>query len=244
METPSQRLRSKLDLAYPALSAHAERIWSSPSVRELYQAYLIVMHMVVRSAVPLLQGALDQARRRSSSDNVAAGLVSYFDRHICEESGHDTWLLEDLKATGIDATEPLRRIPSSRVATLVGAQYYWLRHHHPVSLLGHIAVVEGYHPPAGFANRLRNLTGYSKEAFRAIERHETLDILHKRDLYELIDSLPLQREHEKLLGMSALHTVQAGIDVLVEVYEAVASESPDAGVRVNNFNIAAVSNMS
>jgi hypothetical protein len=221
METASQRLSSKLDLAYPVLSAHAERIWSSPDVRELYRAYLIVMHMVVRSAVPLLEAAMEEARRRSANDPVAAELATYFARHAGEESGHDTWLLEDLEATDADATEPLRRIPSAQVATLVGAQYYWLRHHHPVSLLGHIAVVEGYHPPAGFAKRLRDLTGYPQDAFRAIERHEVLDIRHKRELTELIDGLPLRETHEKLMGMSGLHTVQAGIDVLVEIYNSV-----------------------
>jgi hypothetical protein len=229
METPSQRLQSKIDLAYPVLHAHAQRIWSSPSVRELYPAYLIVMHMIVRSAVPLMQTALDEARKRSVSDRVAAGLAAYLAHHVSEESGHDTWLLEDLEATGGDAAEPLKRIPSPRVATLVGAQYYWLRHHHPVSLLGHIAIVEGYHPPAGFAKRLCDLTGYPREAFRAIERHEALDVRHKRELYELLDYLPLQPEHEKLLGISALHTIQAGIDVLSEIYDTAASKQLSAG---------------
>jgi hypothetical protein len=231
MDTPSQRLRSKLDLAYPVLIAHTERIWNSPDVRELYRAYLIVMHMIVRSAVPLLEDALSQARARSATDNVAAELVSYFAHHAREESGHDKWLLEDLAATGGDATEPLRRIPSSRVATLVGAQYYWLRHHHPVSLLGHIAVIEGYHPPAGFSNRLRQLTGFPRDAFRAIERHEALDVHHKRDLCELIDFLPLQSGHEQLMGISGLHTMQAGIDVFAQIYESVAPKPVAAGSR-------------
>jgi hypothetical protein len=229
METPSERLRYKLDFAYPMFSAQAERIWSSPCVRELYRVYLVVMHMIVRSAVPLMEGALEQSRALSSNDEVAAGLISYFGRHMAEESGHDTWLLEDLNATGEDATQPLRQIPSRQVATLVGAQYYWLRHHHPVSLLGHIAVVEGYHPPVGFAERLRDLTGFPREAFRAIERHEALDIRHKRDLYDLIDRLPLQREHEEMLGVSGLHTIQAGMDVLDEIHDAVPTKTSQVG---------------
>lgn len=226
MGTPSKRLRAKLGLAYPALSAHAERIWSSPLVRKLYPAYLATMHTIVRSAVPLMECALEQARARSANDEVAAGLVGYLHHHIREESGHDTWLLEDLAETGADAKEPLRRIPPPQVAALVGAQYYWLRHHHPVSLLGHIAAIEGYHPPAGFANRLRDLTGYPETAFRAISRHEILDIGHKRELYELIDRLLLNREHEKMLGVSALHTIGAGIDVFVGIYEGVVGAPP------------------
>jgi hypothetical protein len=181
------------------------------------------MHMIVRSAVPLLEAALAEARARSATDVVAAGLVDYLDCHVREEAGHDIWLLEDLQATGAQAQSPLERIPSPRVATFVGAQYYWLRHHHPVSLLGHIAVVEGYHPPAGFARRLCSVTGYPRLAFRAIERHETLDIRHRHDLYALIDSLPLGREHEEIIGVSALHTIEAGIGVLGDVYESVCS---------------------
>ena len=30
-------------------------------------------------------------------------------------------------------------MPSPAVAALVGSQYYWLLHHHPVALLGFVA---------------------------------------------------------------------------------------------------------
>jgi hypothetical protein len=219
--TASGRLRAKLDLAYPVLRAQAERIWSSPVVRDLYPAYLRAMHTVVRSAVPLIEAARDRAAALAPNDAVATGLVAYLTRHAGEEAGHDQWLLEDLKATGADPEEPLRAIPSARVATLVGAQYYWLRHHHPVSLLGHMAAIEGYHPPMGFAKRLGELTGYPDEAFRAIARHERLDIHHKRALYTALDELPLTPEHETMIGLSGLHTMQGAIDVLAEVYAGV-----------------------
>jgi hypothetical protein len=233
VETPSERLRAKLDLAYPVLMAHAERLWSSPRLRALYPAYLRTMHMIVRSAVPLMEAAVAQARARGPADAVAAGLAGYLERHMKEEAGHDTWLLEDLEAAGGNRGEVLRQIPSPRVATLVGAQYYWLRHHHPVSLLGHIAAIEGHHPPAGFAQRLRERTGYPQEAFRAIARHEVLDVHHKREIAEVMDALPLTPEHEAMIGISALHTVQAGIAVLAEIYEGVAGSRAAALPRVS-----------
>ena len=34
-------------------------------------------------------------------------------------------------------------------AALVGAQYYWIRHVHPVALLGYVMLLEGYPPSAG-----------------------------------------------------------------------------------------------
>jgi hypothetical protein len=73
---------------------------------------------------------------------------------------------------------------------LVGAQYYWLHHHHPVALLGHIAAI---------------------------------DIRHSREFYELLDLLPLAPEHEAMIGLSALHTLHAGIDVLSAIYHSVTS---------------------
>lgn len=223
MRSPSAsgRLRAKLDLAYPAVRAASEQIWCSPAVGMLYPVYLSTMHGVVRSAVSLIDAALDRARALAADDEVAAGLVPYLAHHGPEEAGHDRWLLEDLEALGGDPHEPLRLIPSPRVASLVGAQYYWLHHQHPVSLLGHMAVVEGYGPAAGFAERLRELTGHPPGAFRALRRHERLDIRHRQELYETIDRLPLEPRHETLIGISGLHTLQAAIEVFEEIGAAV-----------------------
>ncbi|MDC0670579.1 iron-containing redox enzyme family protein [Nannocystis radixulma] len=219
MTTPGARLRAKLELAQPFLAAQAEQIWTSPQVRTLYPAYLCTMHMIVRSAVPLMDQAIARAHALGPDDPLATAFAAYLERHVKEEAGHDEWLLEDLAATGSDPTVPLRQIPSPRIASLVGAQYYWLQHHHPIALLGHIAAIESYPPPPGFAERLRERTGYPRDAFRAIARHEVLDIRHRRDLYETIDALPLRPEHEKVVGLSALHTLQAGIEVLAELHE-------------------------
>ncbi len=219
----SDRLRAKLDLAYPAVAQTSSRIWGDERVRELYPMYLTIWHGIVRSAVPLIEAAATRARELAPHDEVAAQLVPYLEHHGPEEAGHDVWLLEDLEALGGDREAALRRIPSPRVATLVGAQYYWLRHAHPVSLLGHMGVVEGYSPPEGFADHLQRLTGHPRDAFRAIRRHERLDIKHKRELYELIDGLALTVEHERLMGIAGLHTLQAAVDVFAEVHASLPS---------------------
>ncbi len=219
MNTPGARLQFKLSLAYPAVSATSERIWTSPHVRELYPVYLTTMHGVVRSAVGLMTAAIDSCRARPD-DELCEHLIPYFEHHAPEEAGHDEWLLEDLAAIGGDAEAARTQVPSANVATLVGCQYYWLRHLHPVSLLGHMAVMEGYSPSPGFADRLQELTGYPPEGFRAVRRHEKLDVKHKRELYETIDALPLTDEHERIIGMSGLHTMQAAVDVFAQVLEA------------------------
>ena len=183
------------------------------------------MHMVVRSAIPLLQSALEEAQRRSATDEVAARLVavpsSTTSRRKRDTIGGCSRTSRQPALTPASRSHAFRH---RRLPLWSALSTYWLRHHHPISLLGHIAVVEGCHPPAGFARRLRASTGFSKTAFRALERHESLDLQHTTDLYNAIDRLPLRPEHEQMMGMSALHTVYAGIDVLVRVYESVSGE--------------------
>jgi hypothetical protein len=223
------RLKAKLDLGFPAMRAATERVWQSPHVRELYPVYLTTLHGIVRSASPLIEAGRDRAAELAPVDDVAAGLVPYYAHHAPEEKGHEEWLLEDLEALGGDVEHARTRIQPPLVASFVGAQYYWLRHQHPVSLLGHMAFIEGYPPAVGFSERLREATGYPREAFRAIRRHERLDIRHRDELFETIDGLPLEPWHETLMGVSALHTMRAAIDVFGEIYAAVPAATP-AGV--------------
>jgi hypothetical protein len=221
METASQRLRAKLDAAVPVFAAMAERLWTSPRVREIYPVYLATMHMIARASVPLMQAARERAAVRAEYDPIAAGLPDGLDQHMREASGRDARLLEDLAATGADPSIPLQAIPSPRVASLVGSHYYWVHHHHPVAVLGYIAAIETYPPPHGFAELLRSRTGFPDGAYGAILRREAADPRGRNELYALIDALPLTRRHETLLGISALHTVHAGVEVLEEIYDRV-----------------------
>ena len=227
----SGRIQAKLELVHPTFRAYSRRIWKSPYLRELYPAYLRTMHAVVRSAVPLMTAAMQEARAREHSDPLCRDLAPYFEQHIEEERGHDLWLLQDIEVTGRDPAEATDQIPSPRVATMVGAQYYWIRHYHPVALLGHITAIEAYHPPAGFAQALSEATGYPQTAFRSIARHAMLDVHHRRDLFDLLDRLPLEPRHEKIIGLSGLHTIEAGIEVLEEIHAAVV-RTPEAETAV------------
>ncbi|PAQ05330.1 iron-containing redox enzyme family protein [Mesorhizobium muleiense] len=226
--TASAHLSAKLDLVHGAFVAYARKLWSGPDVRDVYPVYLRVMHAVVRSAVPLMEAALAEARARDETTPLTAELLAYYAHHMKEEAGHDGWLLEDLAATGHDPAEALDQIPPPAVAAMVGAQYYWIRHFHPVALLGHIAAIEAYHPPSGFALRLAEATGYPPAAFRSISRHEVLDIHHRRDLFELIDRIPLKPHHEKIIAVSGLHTIETGMDVLEFIHATAARERKPA----------------
>lgn len=210
----SQRLNAKLDRIAPFMFSEASQIWQGQDPRFMYPHYLATMHGVVRSAVSLMDAAIEQAKETAKTDPICAALIPYFQHHREEERGHDEWLLEDLEETGHPRSMATDGIPPAETAHLVGAQYYWIKHVHPVTLMGHMAAIEGYHPPKGFAAQLFQLTGYPSGAFKAIRRHEVLDIQHKADLHALLDQLPLTVQHQNYITISALHTMRAGAELM------------------------------
>jgi len=139
---------------------------------------------------------------------VAAGLAPYLAQHIKEEMHHDEWLLEDLEILGIERSGVLERMPSAAVASLVGAQYYWIQHCHPVALLGYLSVIEGNPPTPGLVQTMVEKTGYPRKAFRTLEKHAQLDPHHRDDLDDTLDGLPLLPRHLAVIGASALHTLR------------------------------------
>jgi hypothetical protein len=216
----SQRLRTKIGFWLPELTAAGRRFVDHPRVRDLYPEYLATMHGIVRASVPLMETARTRSLELADRDPVAATVAEYFEKHIGEEIGHDEWLLEDLEALGRDRAAVLTRTPSPAVAGVIGAQYYWILHVHPVALLGYTMLLEGYAPAPADVEDLMARTGYGPDAFRTMSGHAELDPGHADELAETIDSLPLSAEQSAVLGLSAMSTVHGLARVLDEMVDA------------------------
>lgn len=201
---PSQRLRRKIDLVGQPFAAACQRLFTSPRIAELFPSYLIQVHTIIRTTVPLMEAGVRQAQAMSGADPVAAGVATYLARHVDEERDHDEWLLTDLEVLGIDRSTVLARVPSASIAALVGSQYYWVLHYHPVALLGYFAFSEGYPPSTWLIEDLIARTGFPRAAFRTMAKHGQLDEHHREELDVAIDSLPLTADHEEVLGISAM----------------------------------------
>jgi heme oxygenase-like protein len=167
-----------------------------------------------------METARNRARRIAHDDRVAAQVADYLEDHIDEERFHDEWLLDDLEIMGVDRTTVLTRVPSSVVASLVGSQYYWILHYHPVVVLGYIAVMEGYPPTPRMIERLIARTGYPREAFRTLIQHGELDPHHRDELDRTIDTLVMTRAQEAALGVSAMSSVDLLARSVREVVDA------------------------
>ncbi|MBB2910542.1 hypothetical protein FHS43_001805 [Streptosporangium becharense] len=221
MTPPSTVLRAKIGLTGHALRNAGSALWHAPDPRRRYRDYLCAMHMVIRASVPLLRAA--SARCAELGETRLAG---YLDRHAAEEAEHDDWLRGDLALVEPAAEELLRRTPPPSVAGLVGAQYYWVLHHHPVALLGYIAVLEGEAPSRALLEHVERRTGYPRAAFGTLWRHAALDPGHRDDLDRMLDDLAPAPERQAAVGTSALHTVHAAAVLLRELAAAPPEVSP------------------
>jgi hypothetical protein len=206
VERVSEQLEKRRHLYSARLWESSGRFWAHPKLAELYPAMLFRMHCMARATVPLMEAAVQRLRTFEPSDEVAMGLLDYFTSHIPKEKQHDEWILEDLEALGEDRQEVLQRLPPPMIASMVGSQYYWIHHHHPVALLGYVAIVEADPPTVERVDSMVTQTGLPRSAFRTYLRHAALEPEHNRLYAELVDRLPLRREHLASIGVSMLHS--------------------------------------
>jgi heme oxygenase-like protein len=202
----SERLRGKIDLVVPELVVLSQKVLVHPRIHEIYPQYLFGCYCVARASVPLMEATRDHALSMDGDPGLVT-LAAYLDRHIIEERGHDEWFLEDLEVLGWDRSTVLTRPPPLSVATMVGTQYYWALHYHPVALLAFLIALESNPPSRELIDELIELTGHDSKSFRTLVEHADLDQHHQEELYQLLDELPLTKEQSAVLGLNAMHTV-------------------------------------
>jgi Iron-containing redox enzyme len=231
----SEALRLKLYLASSEHDKVAGAFWRHPRLAELIPDYLFLMHSIIRASVPLMEAALHRAALLSRNDSLALSLTKYFGQHVNEERHHDDWLLDDIGELGISPETVWARTPSPTVASLVGSQYYWIHHHHPVALLGYIAVLEGNPPEEGQIAEVIERTGLPERAFRTSIKHARLDPHHRDDLNAALDAMPLTGEQETLVAISALetqHLLAISLHDVVKDHSQAATRPPSRGGRL------------
>jgi CRP-like cAMP-binding protein len=178
-----------------------------------------MMHSVIRSSVSLLNAAADAAQSRAVSDSVSRKIADYYRTHAMEETHHDDWLLDDLVAIGEDRSEVLARMPSQEVAALVGAQYYWALHVHPVSLFGYLAVLEGNPSSLKQLSKIRAAYKLPAEGFRTMVKHARLDPHHRDEMFAQLDELPLNESQAELVALSAVQTIKYLTEAIEEILD-------------------------
>lgn len=213
----SGRLRSALSLTRRRLTELIGQVWFHPRLGELYPEFLFALYGVTAASAPTMLVAAEQCEQLGS-DPLRDPLRAYYLEHAEEEREHGEWLLSDLASLGIDRERALKRLPYTGAAALVGSQYYWIRHVHPVAYLGYIAVVESP-TDAGFLREVSERTGIPLSSMSCHLRHAELDPGHVAEFDAALDVFPLTKPQEELVVTSALATLTHLERLFVEILE-------------------------
>jgi hypothetical protein len=202
MGTHSQRLRATISLAQPRLTSLIHQVWSHPRLDELYPEFLFAMYGITSTSAPAMCAAAELCSGRFKDDPLSAWLGRYYLEHAAEEQDHGEWLLADLASFNITRDHVFKRLPYPSVAALVGSQYYWMQHVHPIAYLGYIAVLEA---PAqvDFLQEVSHRTSIPLSSMSCHMRHAELDPGHVAEF----DALTLSPAHRDLITVSAITTI-------------------------------------
>lgn len=142
--------------------------------RETYLAYLEQAYHHVKHALPLMM--MMGSRLPKEKEWVRRILVDY----IKEETGHDDWILGDIKHAGGDVERVRNSKPSLPVELMNAFNYDNVTRGNPMSYFGMIVALEGASTELATkaAEAMGKSMGLGKECFSYLLSHGDLDIEH------------------------------------------------------------------
>jgi hypothetical protein len=216
LSSNSDILWAKIRLAEGRLNSASDQFWTHPELARLLPLFLVQLHRVMGGGLHLMRIARDRALALTE-DPVSRIMAPYLDQHILEEKDHDDWLLDDIQTLGISPAEVAATPPVPAVVSLLGAQYFWALHIHPVAVFGYLIVLEGYPPLTDQLEAIRKRTRLPSTAFRCLIAHADNDPHHIADLNRTLDSMPLSDDQQMYIALSAFHTIDAVASVFEEL---------------------------
>jgi pyrroloquinoline quinone (PQQ) biosynthesis protein C len=158
----------------------AGRLTKNDYVQFLTQAYHHVKH-----TLPLLMAC--GARLLARLEWLRAAMGEY----ISEETGHQEWILNDIRACGADPGLVRTGTPDLPAELLVSYAYDTIARGNPVGFLGMVLVLEGTSTAVALqaARALQRSLGLQPGAFTYLSSHGELDVAHTRFFESLVNRL-------------------------------------------------------
>ena len=153
--------------------------------REDYLAFLGQAYHHVRHTLPLIMAC--GARLPARLEWLRSAMAHYVE----EETGHQEWILDDVRACGGDAEAVRHGRPDLPAELLVAYAYDVIERVSPVGFLGMVLVLEGTSTAvaARAAQSLMTALGLPRQAFTYLTSHGALDIEHTRFFETLVNRL-------------------------------------------------------
>jgi pyrroloquinoline quinone (PQQ) biosynthesis protein C len=150
-----------------------------------YTAFLREAYHHVRHTVPLLRAC--KARLPAGREWLEGPLDEYID----EEQGHDEWILDDLRACGVDVEAVRHGMPSVETEVMVAYAYDLIARRNPLAFFGMVHVLEGTSVALALqaADQIQQQLRLPGAAFSYLRSHGTLDQTHVAHFQRLMDKI-------------------------------------------------------
>lgn len=180
LQTATATARDSL-LAIPQLVRGAQGRIS----RDTYIAYLGQAYYHVRHTVPLLMAC--GSRLPMEKEWLREAIGDYIDG----ETGHQEWILNDIRACGADPEQYRRGTPHAETELMVAYAYDTINRGNPVGFFGMVYVLEGtsIQLASRAAGAIGAALGLPKHAFSYLNSHGELDIGHMAFFENLMNRL-------------------------------------------------------
>jgi long-chain acyl-CoA synthetase len=165
---------------------------------QTYLDYLAEAYHHVRHTVPLMQ--LVKSRLPEGREWLEEALNEY----IAEESGHEEWILDDIRNAGGDAEAVRHSRPKMATEFMVSYAYDFINRVNPVGFFGMVFVLEGTSTKlatAGADSLMRSLN-LKADCFRYLTSHGSIDLEHMNFLRDLMTRIERPEDKDAIIHMA------------------------------------------
>ena len=165
---------------------------------ETYRLYLAEAYHHVRHTVPLLTLVRDALAPQDE------WLRPALDNYIVEESGHEEWILDDIKNAGGNAESVRHSLPRPATEFMVAYAYDTVSRMDPIGFFGMVFVLEGTSTQLATrgAEALMRSLNLPENCFRYLTSHGAIDIAHMKSFQRLMNRMDEPRHQAAIIHMA------------------------------------------
>jgi hypothetical protein len=168
------------------------------TLADYHRLLLILFHQTFRAPQSFALAGAMMADQHIDARN-------YLIQHAADEHLHWQWILNDLKSTGFTGDDPRLSVPPPACVAYISFNYF-IALQVPVARLAIASVLEGMAASHSkiYAGKAARLLALKPNQMQFYLGHSDTDVVHARELHEVIDSCELSESEWKWMEVAAI----------------------------------------
>jgi pyrroloquinoline quinone (PQQ) biosynthesis protein C len=166
--------------------------------RDTYLAFLVQAYHHVRHTVPLLMAC--GSRLPAQKEWLRTAVAEYIE----EETGHQEWILNDIRACGADPEQHRYGTPNAATELMIAYAYDSINRGNPAGFFGMVFVLEGtsIQLATQAADAIRAALQLPAQAFSYLASHGSLDVSHMDFFASLMNRIDDPADQQAIIHMA------------------------------------------